>query len=115
VAQLRQLTRTDQFPLVIAENKNYGFRRNFYGLRTVGRIVTGLCCLGLAGVLIGQSIAGGHVFQPTALAAGLVIDLVLLVVWLTLPSAAQVRHAANEYATALLHAAVTLQSGAGVT
>ena len=32
------MTRGEQFYMVQAENRNYGYRRNFYGVRIVGRI-----------------------------------------------------------------------------
>ena len=40
VTSLREATRdTSRFPLVFAENANYGFRRNLWGLRPIGTAV----------------------------------------------------------------------------
>ena len=37
MTSLREATRdTSRFPLVFAENANYGFRRNLWGLRPIG-------------------------------------------------------------------------------
>jgi hypothetical protein len=47
VARLRQVTRGEQqFTLLQAENRSYGFQRNFYGIRWIGRLVA------LAGILV---------------------------------------------------------------
>jgi hypothetical protein len=43
---LRVRARDDakKYPLVLQENINYGYRRNLWGLRTVGIITSSLCC-----------------------------------------------------------------------
>ena len=46
VAVLRDATRDQgRFPLVFAENVNYGFRRNLWGLKPVGGTISVLLCL----------------------------------------------------------------------
>ena len=46
VTALREATRdTSRFPLVFAENANYGFRRNLWGLRPIGTTIAVLLVL----------------------------------------------------------------------
>jgi hypothetical protein len=113
IAQVREMTRTAQFPLVVAENKDYGFQRNLYGLRAVGRSVAGICAGVLAAVLVWQLVDHAHTFQPIALIAGLVICGGLLLMWLAFPSPEHVKMAADKYTHQLLQAAVTLETAAG--
>ena len=51
VAKLRTLTGSDAFPMVKAENRNYGFERNFYGLRGAGRIIAVAAVIVLAAAI----------------------------------------------------------------
>jgi hypothetical protein len=111
INQLRAMTRTDQFVMVAEENKNYGYHRNLYGLRKFGRGVAGICAAVLIGASIWRATTAAHTFQLDGLIAGLVIDLALLLMWIVLPSADQVRQAGIRYAEQLLQAAVTLHSG----
>jgi hypothetical protein len=113
VAQLREKTRTEEFPLVLAENRDYNFQRNLYGLRGFSRLVSGVCSLLLGVALAGQSLTHGHAFQAGAVIAGLIIDVCLFAMWLTLPKSEQVKQAGDKYAHQLLQAAVTLQAGQG--
>lgn len=109
--RLREMTRNaTHFPLVQAENKEYGFQRNLYGFRCGGRIVAAVCVLVILGCLIWQLSSHSDAFQVTSLAVGLIIDALLFVVWLWVPSSAQVRQAGDKYAHQLLHAAITLES-----
>ncbi|MDA8400700.1 MAG: hypothetical protein M0008_11795 [Actinomycetota bacterium] len=110
VAQLRERTRSDN--MVKAENMNYGFQRNLYGIRIVGRWVAALCSGVLVGVLVWQVVAGGgsHVFHIEALIAGLILCAILFTIWFWLPSEDQVRQAGEKYAYQLQNAAVTLQA-----
>ncbi len=103
---LREKTRDKaRFPLVHVENRNYGFRRNFWGMKPIG----------VASTLIGIGAAGGRLFGlrgrveagatdlPVVIVSGIVCVLFLLgwTFWFT-PS--WVRVAADAYADRLVAA-----------
>jgi hypothetical protein len=72
VAVLRARTRdSSKFPLVIAENANYGFRRNSLALRAwaVGVASSTLVVSAIAGVRVGQtySVQAGYSMSETPL------------------------------------------------
>ena len=67
VTSLREATRdTSRFPLVFAENANYGFRRNLWGLRPIGTAVAvvlfliswTLLSLGHMGAALARAVVG---------------------------------------------------------
>lgn len=114
MADLRRLTRVSQaFPLVWKENLAYGFQRNLYGMRYVGRGTSLLAALIVAGVLGWRLATGAQVFGIEPMVAGFVIEVALFLVWLLLPKERYVLEAGKRYADELLHAAVGLASNTG--
>jgi hypothetical protein len=112
VARLRELTRGEhKFPLLQAENRSYGFQRNFYGIRWLGRLIAFLGMLVIAGFMTWGLLHNQHTSVPTADILGLLLNGAILVAWFALPSAKRVRVAGDKYAHQLLHAAVSLADG----
>jgi hypothetical protein len=108
IAVLRERTRgKDRFPLVFAENKNYGFERNLLAMRWIGvlsSVIGGAALL----TVIGLGIAGVVHHTLLELVLGLAVDLGLLAAWLWYPTEQRVRDAAVKYAGTLLDAAVNV-------
>jgi hypothetical protein len=112
VARLRELTRGEpQFLLLQAENRSYGFQRNFYGIRWLGRLVAFLGMLVIAGFMTWGLLHNRHAGVPTADVLGLLLNGAILLAWFALPSPKRVRVAGDKYAHQLLHAAVSLADG----
>ncbi len=112
VARLRELTRGEnKFPLVQAENRSYGFQRNFYGIRWLGRLVAFLGMLVIAGFMTWNLLHNQHSNVPTADVLGLLLNGAIMLAWFALPSPRRVRVAGDKYAHQLLHAAVSLAAG----
>lgn len=108
VTVLRQRTYDHgTFPLVFAENKNYGFERNALAVRpeALGLSVAGLLIAGA-----GWAASASHHIHAnvSAVAVGSIVILALLVFWLTWPTTKRVRAASDLYAAQLLDAAATL-------
>jgi hypothetical protein len=111
VSRIRELTRDDpRFYVVQAENRGYGFRRNLYGVRTLGRIVSMLGLLTILGFIFWPLINGNHPALQTAYVLGAVVDAFIAIGWYVMPSSVWVRQAGDKYAYQLLQAAVTLDS-----
>jgi hypothetical protein len=98
---LREKTRDQKaFPLVFAENINYGFRRNLYGWKPIGLIAASLgvvsCALFMATHLRAE--------QSVLLfdTAGAVASVTLLFLWLFIIKPDWVRLAADAYAERLI-------------
>lgn len=107
VRQLLHLGQSPEHPLVASENIQYGFERNFYGTRWVGRAIAAASVAALTGILVfGPVAVGGTTVASGAVATALAIDAAFLVAWLVLPSADRARLAAERYANQLLQAAV---------
>jgi hypothetical protein len=104
VDQMRLLGQDPRFPLVTAENIQYGFERNLYGFRWVGRAISLVCTAALALVLL----ISAQTFSSGALIAGAAIDLLFLLAWLLIPSADRVKAAGERYAHQLFQAVVNL-------
>jgi hypothetical protein len=116
VARLRQTTRNEQkFTLLQAENRSYGFQRNFYGIRWVGRLVALAGILVIAGFMGWNLSHNPHSGTPAADILGLLLNGAIIISWFALPSAKRVRVAGDKYAYQLLHAAVTLAEGTDST
>jgi hypothetical protein len=112
VARLRERTRGEQqFLLLQAENRSYGFQRNFYGVRWLGRLIAFLGMLVIAGFMTWGLLHDRHASVPTADVLGLLLNGAILVAWFALPSAKRVRVAGDKYAHQLLHAAISLTEG----
>lgn len=108
---LRERTRdASAFPLVLAENAGYGYRRNAYGLRTAG-----LACA-LLGVAMGLVLASGEPdTSSSTFASAVVVTLLngyLLAYWFSRVTPEAVRAAAERYADRLFGAAETLPDAA---
>ncbi|MFG3384233.1 hypothetical protein [Streptomyces sp. NPDC047999] len=115
VGRLRDRTRdTERFKLLFNENRSYGFTRNLYGVRWIGR------CISLGGVLV----AGAYMawlsvvrHQDGVTAEnlfGAAVCSAFFIYWCVWPSAGRVREAANKYAQQLLQSSVTLKDEAPV-
>ncbi len=109
VGVLRERTRDPSaFPLVAAENAEYGFRRNAYGMRTVGAafaLVGMLVSVAFAVLGSGSSVTRVERWVPAAVACGL-----CLIFWRTVVKPEWVRRAADNYADRLLGAIDALNS-----
>jgi hypothetical protein len=104
---LREVTRDKtRFPLVFAENVNYGFRRNLWGMKPAGLILSVVgffCCV----AAIFAPAAGWDTSLGISL-AGSAVNATLLVLWFLRISPAWVRVAADAYAERLLGASEIL-------
>jgi hypothetical protein len=109
VAVIRSKTRSRQsFGLLYAENKNYGYERNLYGLRALGVLVS-VACLVTAGIgAWAFALPSGN--TRSGFFVGLLALVGLLILWLFLPSEERTKVTAFKYAEQLLDAAVELQT-----
>ncbi len=97
VAVARERTRDrTKYGMVFAENVNFGFERNLLSMRPFGltiALLSALACIGAAGfrlvVVAGPMIAA-------------VINALLCLVWLIVPTKSRVRRAGTKYAEQLL-------------
>lgn len=97
---LRVNTRdTKKFPLLFQENINYGYRRNVWGLRPLGILISGSGCL-TAAVLLYKSYEAAGLKEELLGALGL--NLMLLLLWLFQFSSEWVRIPADSYAERLV-------------
>jgi hypothetical protein len=103
IGQVRHLTHDSRYPLVAKENAQYGFERNLYGARWLGRVLATLC---LAALLIVRIVF--HINAVT-LFIGLVVEVGVSVLWFTIPSRSRIKKAAFRYGEQLLQA-VALES-----
>lgn len=106
-----------RFDLLFAENIEYGYRRNAYGLRWIGVL---LCAAAIIWCLVAEgalSSSGLNVPEMTKLSSGatcsLLLSAVMLIVWLFFFTAASVKSAAFAYADALFGACLALRQGRG--
>lgn len=109
-AALRERTRdTSRFPLVFAENINYGFRRNLWGMRSAG---VGLSIVGLVasvGAAIAKSVDG---WPPALAVVASALNGLMLVWWILRINPDWVRLAAFAYAERLLASCEVLRPDA---
>jgi hypothetical protein len=108
VANLRTMTKTDAFPMIAAENRNYGFERNLYGSRKAGRVIAVLVIVALAAALGWRAADSLHPIVPVPYILGLVLDALFVAGWFVLPSAERAKTVSEQYAHQLLQGAVTL-------
>ena len=104
---LRERTRDyGQFPLVLDENMNYGFRRNLWGWKPLG---IASCAIGLLASLgrLGWEIYRAHEVSVIPAVAAVVIGL-MLAVWTLAVNPAWIKLAADAYAQRLLAACENL-------
>ena len=103
--EIKELTRGKAFPDIKRENANYGFRRNLYGVRHLGRLVA-LISFGTACATAWVFRAEPQRFAPDLVAAALC--LIWLLLWTVMVTASFVRRGGDRYADRLLGAAATL-------
>jgi hypothetical protein len=108
VAKLRTMTNNDAFPMVKAENRNYGFERNLYGIRRAGRIIALVVMVVLGAAVAWRAIQSTHPIVPVPYILGLVLDALFVIGWFVLPSADRAKAVSEQYAHQLLQGAVTL-------
>jgi hypothetical protein len=112
VSRVRELTRDDRrFYMVQVENRGYGYRRNLYAMRTIGRTIAFFCSLVIVGFALWPLAGGKNMDFQLAYVLGVVIDVLIALGWYLLPSSGRVREAADKYAYQLFQAAVTLSAG----
>jgi hypothetical protein len=100
--QMRYLSHDSRFRTLATENAQYGFERNMYGFRWIGRAVAALSCAALIVVVI----IGAQATSITALVVGIVVNALILIGWLFTPSKGRTRGAAFRYGSQLLQATV---------
>lgn len=111
IGQVRARTRDSAtFPLVAEENQNYGFWRNLLGVKKFGVWLSGIglgVCLAL---LLMRALSWTFVAELNwvSLALGVILCAIWLAGWLSVPSEARVRQAAERYAERLLEALTLL-------
>ncbi len=98
--------REDHDPAVVAENAAYGFERNLYACRWVGRLI----CLGC---LVGTVAAGAIQQRLATLDVGISVALLVLIAigWWLVPSAERTKAAGLRYARKLMQAVTHLAAG----
>ena len=114
VSFLREVTRdTSKFPLVFAENVNYGFRRNLWGLKPYGlafAVLAAVASWGLflssVGLPTAESWVDNIVKDPDGVTVtrlvGSMFNTTAVAVWLFVITPGWVRIAAEAYAQRLL-------------
>lgn len=115
VDQIRFLGQDQRFPLVASENAQYGFERNMYGFRWIGRSIAALCTVVLAAMLIVVQTEHPVSLSTGGLVAGIVVDAAFAVGWAVLPSAKRAEAAGYRYASQLLQAVANLKRSAAAT
>jgi hypothetical protein len=109
VSRVRELTRDGQRSYMAqAENRGYGYRRNFYAVRNLGRLVALLGLIVILGFVLWPTISGKQSDVQAAYILGALVNATIAAGWYALPSAQRVRQAGDKYAYQLLQAAVTL-------
>ena len=114
VSFLRESTRdTSKFPLVFAENINYGFRRNLWGMKPYGlgvALLATVCCWGVflssVGLHEADSLLVNMFRNPDGVVVtrliGSILNTAITAAWLLVISPQWVRTAAEAYAQSLL-------------
>jgi hypothetical protein len=108
VDQVRHLGQDARFPMVASENAQYGFERNMYGFRWIGRSISLLCTVGLLATWLLVRSQRRPPFSQGALVTGFMIDALFFLGWLALPSAKRAEAAGHRYANQLFQAIVNL-------
>lgn len=110
VADVRRRTRdSGSYPLLAAENAEYGMWRNLYGFRTVGVAVSSVSVVAAA-VLAILGATDALDLGTAELIAGGAAAAVFGVLWLLVPTQERIRLAAEAYAVALFDAALGLEA-----
>lgn len=108
-ALLRQRTRGKEFSLLFQENTNYGFRRNLWGMKPAGIVISIIGTLGCAALAARFFLADNEGWLVAVICAA--ICVVLLVLWTLRFTPNWVRIPAEEYARQLLAACDSLEVG----
>ena len=122
VGFLLEATRdTSKFPLVFAENVNYGFRRNLWGLRPHGVVVALIAAIGSWGFVLSslglpptESWLDDVLRNPDGVVitrlVGSIFNTIAIATWLLVIRPAWVRTTAEAYAQRLLGAVDALEA-----
>lgn len=106
VTLLRDRTRSRKdFPLIYKELVNYGFRRNLYGMRRAGIVITVLSSVASTAELLSQVTSATGPVMPWV---SLVFGVIMLTWWCFRINHKWVREAGFEYADRLLEASERL-------
>lgn len=104
VRWLRENTRDrKRYGLIFKENISYGFRRNLYGLKSVGLSLGLLCIVGNGSALYYTICVASAAIKPEGLAS-LVLNLAVVMCWIAVVRESWVKDGADGYARALLAA-----------
>jgi hypothetical protein len=106
---LTQTRDTKKFSVLFKENISYGFRRNLFGLKSIGLAISLVTATISTAILIYKYYVHGEAPTPEILIATLVIWLLSLV-WITVVTPSWVRIPGNAYAMQLLAACDTLDT-----
>jgi hypothetical protein len=101
---------TRKYPLLFQENINYGYRRNVWGLRPTGIVVTSLSLIGAVAWLYLRFRSTGQMSLELMFAA--VVSSILLILWLFRFTTNWVRIPADAYAERLAEAVHSLSAKA---
>jgi hypothetical protein len=97
---------TKKYRLLFIENINYGYRRNVWGMKSIGIAGAGLSLIGAAAWLYRTFRATGHIQLDLALASA--IAAILLLMWTFQFTMDWILIAANAYAERLIESIDTL-------
>ncbi|QOV38783.1 hypothetical protein IM697_10620 [Streptomyces ferrugineus] len=103
--QVRHLGQDPRFPMVAAENAAYGFERNMWGFRWIGRFVA-LACLVAIGLACLLARYTSFLVSTGAAISGALINVAFLIGWCLVPSEERAKDAGFRYARQLLHAVI---------
>ncbi len=112
VDQMRLLGQDARFPLVKTENIQYGYERNLYGFRWIGRAIS-IACIAVLVLTVLTTMPSSHAFSHGALISGAAIDAILLLAWVLVPSSSRTKEAGERYAQQLFQAVVSLSRQTG--
>lgn len=105
VAELRAITRDGAtYPILVAENAEYGMWRNLRGVRGYGRAIAAAACVASI-VLVALSAADRLVSSTAELVVGLLGSGAIGLFWWSVPTDQRIRTAAQRYALALFDSA----------
>lgn len=104
---LRGMVRDDhkRFPMVYQATTDYGFRRNLYGLRSTGALLSGAATLTCAYLALGR-----HACQSPLEITCAALNAALLAAWIFLIRPSWVKDAADNYAARLLETTDKLEN-----
>lgn len=101
---------TKRYPLVFKSLKEYGFRRNIFGLKYIGLTCAVLSFI-VCSIITFEGWGTGTQFVKSAVCA--LIDIVLILVWLLGSTEKAVKLTADRYANFLLEATLNLEAEDG--